>query len=307
MGKTSHQNLNALAKELTSQLQKLEKGNLAVSELEDLVHHAKEIYERLVVIRHKAYEHFGDASHKIADVAPLTLNKATEEEKPAPKTKKAEGTVDKKTEVRVETKPEPLIQKEESQPAAQVQPETPEAKPFDFTAFEDEAAKKVSEPKIAKPFSSIAADFDFSEDAFDAPAVEPEAEPIVAKEVKKPIEAIRAEVKPEVSSIHEKFLKEEVPLNKKLKTSDPQPLRKKIAKTVTDLRSEIGIGKKFEYINFLFGGDARAYEAGIDALNAAPDKEAARAKIAEFTEIYGWNTEEKTIVKFIELVERKFK
>ena len=288
MGKTSYQNISALVKELNDQLQKLNKGNLTVNEVEDLVTAAKEIYERLVVVRHKAYETFGQpAAGKVNEPMPEKIQDETFTTQP----------------VTVEA---PVVKKEKPAPVVE-QPEAEEAKPFDFTAFEDDAAKKVPEPKIVKPFSNVAADFDFSEDAFDSPAAETEDEPVVAKEVKKPIDAIRAEVKPEVSSMHEKFLKEDEPLNKKLKSSDPQPLRKKIAKTVTDLRSEIGIGKKFEYINFLFGGDAKAYEAGIDALNAAPDRDAAKAKLAEFTGTYNWNLEEKTIVKFIELVERRFK
>lgn len=281
MGKTSYQDMSALVKEISDQLQQLNSGNLTVDEVEALVNNAREIYERLVVVRHKAYENLGEPKAK-AVIAKPAPQKATEPIV-VPVAKKAE-------------------------PAPQNEPEAEEVKPFDFTAFEDDSAKKVPEPKISKPFSSIAADFDFSEDAFESPAAEDKpVEPVVAKEVKKPIDVIRAEVKPEVSSMHEKFMKEEEPLNTKLKGNDPQPLRKKIAKTVTDLRSEIGIGKKFEYINFLFGGDAKAYETGIDALNAAPDRESARAIINDFTETYNWNTEEKTIIKFIELVERKFK
>src|SRR5688572_6435734 len=103
MGKTSHQHIGALAKELAAQLQKLEKGNLAVNELEDLVNSAKDIYERLVVIRHKAYENFGDPSHPVADVTPVAANT----EKAAPKVKKAEALVEKQPEMPVEHKPEP--------------------------------------------------------------------------------------------------------------------------------------------------------------------------------------------------------
>ena len=101
-------------------------------------------------------------------------------------------------------------------------------KPFDFTAFQDDSAKKVPEPKIIKQ-SSIAKDFDFSEDAFDEPEIEEEKpEPIVAKPVvKKSIDVVRAEMKSESSSLHEKFLKEdEQPLNEKLKGDTELPLRK---------------------------------------------------------------------------------
>jgi len=64
MGKTSHQNLNDLVKELSDHLQKLNDGKLKLDEIEGLVNSAKEIYERLIVVRHKAYENFGAPSKK---------------------------------------------------------------------------------------------------------------------------------------------------------------------------------------------------------------------------------------------------
>lgn len=255
MGKTSFQNINDLAISLAEQIKKINTGHLSVKDLEAAVNQAKDIYERLIVLRHKAYEKFGE-----------------------PQTNVVEPVKENVKEV--------------------------EIKPIDFTAFEDESAKKVSAPKVVKP-SLPDVGFDFTQD--DAPIEKTEA-PVVAQEVKKPLDVVRAEIKSESKSMHENFAKEELPLNEKLKQDSDLPLRKKLQiKPISDLRSEIGIGKKFEYINFLFGGDSKAYEAGIDALNACQSGEEAKQKLNDFGSQYNWNFEEKSIIKFVELVELKFK
>lgn len=300
MGKTSHQNLNDLVKELQDHLQKLNSGNLKLDEMENLVNSAKEIYERLVVMRHKAYENFGEPSSKKSTTGLRHADAAQASEKiiEQPKVEKTEPKIESP---KIE-KIEPKIEATTIQPNAEA-----ELKPFDFTAFQDDSAKKVPEPKIVKQ-SSIAKDFDFSEDAFDEPEIEEKPEPIVAKPiVKKSIDVVRAEMKSE-TPLHEKYLKEdEQALNQTLKGDTDLPLRKKLQnKEIKDYRKEIGIGKKFEYINFLFGGDAKAYEAGIDSLNACESKDESKQKLNEFGSTYNWNYEEKTIVKFIELIERKF-
>jgi len=296
MGKTSHQNLNELVKDLQDHLQKLNSGNLKLDEIENLVNSAKEIYERLVVMRHKAYENFGDPTQKKTKIAVA----------------EAEVSVQKKVvqpEIVTKIVEEPKVEKLEPKiEAVTIQPNVDtELKPFDFTAFQDDSAKKVPEPKIVK-HSSIAKDFDFSEEAFDEPEIEEEPTPIVAKPIiKKSIDVVRAEMKSD-TPLHEKYLKEdEQLLNHTLKGDTDLPLRKKLQNSqIIDFRKEIGIGKKFEYINFLFGGDAKAYEAGIDFLNACESKEDAKQKLNEFGSNYNWNYQEKTIVKFIELIERKF-
>jgi len=105
---------------------------------------------------------------------------------------------------------QPIIEKIESKiEVAVIQPQVEaELKPFDFTAFQDDSAKSVPEPKIIKQ-SSIAKDFDFSEDAFDEPEIEEKPQPKVATPVKKSIDVVRAEIKSESSSLHEKFLRED--------------------------------------------------------------------------------------------------
>jgi hypothetical protein len=48
--------MQELAAELSDRLDKLESGQLTKSQLEDLAEHSRELYERLIVLRFKAYD-----------------------------------------------------------------------------------------------------------------------------------------------------------------------------------------------------------------------------------------------------------
>lgn len=72
---------------------------------------------------------------------------------------------------------------------------------------------------------------------------------------------------------------------------------------VTDLRRAIGINDKFLMIRDLFGGDAKAYEAAVDKLNAFDDFDDCMIYIAEN---YAWNANSDGAKFLMELLERKF-
>lgn len=190
----------------------------------------------------------------------------------------------------------------------------PKAEPVAETAFDFSAMNEtVKSAPVAEVKEEVEETIDFSTPLFEAPIfdtpkVEKKETPVVEAEVKKPIHIIREEIKQESASLHEKFLKEEeIDLNDKLKQKEEIPLRKKLGlQPIKDLRAEIGIGKKFEYINFLFNGDARAYETAIDELNTVGNAESAKQKLNVYASVYQWDLEEKTIIKFVELVERRY-
>jgi len=72
---------------------------------------------------------------------------------------------------------------------------------------------------------------------------------------------------------------------------------------VTDLRRAIGINDKFLMIRDLFDGDARAYEAALDKLDAFGDFDDCMIYIAEN---YAWNANSDGAKLLMELLERKF-
>ncbi len=96
-------------------------------------------------------------------------------------------------------------------------------------------------------------------------------------------------------------------LNELLKNEEEVSLRKKLQNSpIEDIKSHISIAKKFEYISNMFGGDSEAYNSAIDKLNSCEDGGIARQKLNEYTTNYQWDLEDKSIIKFIELVERRY-
>ena len=96
-------------------------------------------------------------------------------------------------------------------------------------------------------------------------------------------------------------------LNDTLKKEEDQSLRKIFQNSpISDIKSQISIGKKFEYISSMFKGNAAEYEDAIDFLNTAANGNEAKLKLNELTHKYSWDLEDKSIIKFIELVERRY-
>ncbi len=96
-------------------------------------------------------------------------------------------------------------------------------------------------------------------------------------------------------------------LNDTLKKEEDQSLRKIFQNSpIRDIKSQISIGKKFEYISSMFKGNAAEYEDAIDFLNTAANGTEAKLKLNELTNKYSWDLEDKSIIKFIELVERRY-
>ena len=59
MGKTSFQSLDQLSKSISEKIDLLNVGQLNASGIEELTQCSQDLYERLIVIRHKTYEKLG--------------------------------------------------------------------------------------------------------------------------------------------------------------------------------------------------------------------------------------------------------
>ena len=109
MGKTSYKNTEELIKEISEKVTSLQKGELGLEELNELVNSGKDLFEQLVILRYKAFDKYG-----------------------APENKVSEEIVEK--EIVVEKVEEIIEEKEETT-------ETP----FDFTGFSDKKEEQEEE------------------------------------------------------------------------------------------------------------------------------------------------------------------
>ncbi|MFT5819933.1 MAG: hypothetical protein ACI8ZM_001158 [Crocinitomix sp.] len=173
--------------------------------------------------------------------------------------------------------------------------EVAEETPFDFTGFSTEKEEE-EQPSF---------DFTLEEEK---PAVE---KPVVEK----PVEA---EVKNEANDFEDKIAESvqadedyddgasSNSLNESLK-QEALSLRKKLQNSpVADIKAHISIAKKFEYISIMFEGDSAEYDEAIDFLNTCATGNDARLKLNELTTNHTWDLENKSIINFIELVERRY-
>lgn len=164
--------------------------------------------------------------------------------------------------------------------------------PFDFTGFSDK--KEEEQPS-----------FDFTLDEVETEKPEPVKELVQEVEEEqnhfeeKIAESAQADEDYDdgasSNSLNEKLKQEELSLRKKLQNSP-----------VSDIKSHISIAKKFEYISIMFNGDTDAYDEAIDFLNTCATGNDARLKLNELTTNNSWDLENKSIVNFIELVERRY-
>lgn len=90
--------------------------------------------------------------------------------------------------------------------------------------------------------------------------------------------------------------------------SGEESLAEKMEQTpIADLRKAIGLNQKFWFIKELFNDDADAYDAAIEAFETADSLDAAQVWFdASVRPDLGEDHDEKAVLKFLELLERRF-
>ena len=289
MVKTSYDNMKKLGKKLQKQLKKFEDGNMSVDELEAFVNDAQELYERLVILKYKAYEKYGSPDENVAEEPQEIVEK--------------EVVADVLEEEVVEQLDEEVVVEEEAvEIVEEVEEEASEQPSFDFSMSE-EVSGGASVEKEEETFPESA------ETKTEAPKDELEDEPEEEAETFPESEDIKSDSSDSFQDSHvEKHEPEdENSLNQKLSEEKELSLRKKLqGSKVEDLKSEISIAKKFEYITFMFDGNNELYDEAIVALNNCADVEEAKEKLNAYSTQYNWDLENKSIIKFVELVERRY-
>ena len=109
-------------------------------------------------------------------------------------------------------------------------------------------------------------------------------------------ESIRIKTGSETPSLNEQFKKDESHLAGKMQLTP-----------IKDLKTFIGLNKRFAYINFLFGNDANLYDEAIEKLNTAASRQTAvdyldnhlRPKLR-------WTSDNDMVEEFYSIVERRY-
>lgn len=262
--------LEGTLKAVQAAFSKLENGTISREELEILVNDTRDLYERAVVIRHKAYEEkvFGPREEIAVTV-------------PSP-----EPVIDT---VHIPEVPVamPVPDTEVEQPMAEEEvaddESSEDAPSFDFSLFDDNV-EDVKEEGIEEntvehiSVSSVATDdFGVHEErtVMEQVSVSPSGEENV------------------------KFVQ--------IFSKTDSTLAAQIAMTrLSSLIGSFGLNERLQFINELFDGSSEAFSEAIKVLDALSGLDEALVKASGFANQYNWDLESETVEEFVVKIKRRY-
>lgn len=289
---------------LQNGVEKLESGQLSPEDMELLVEDAKELYERMVILRYKIYETnvLGvkepviTASIRHTEIeTPIDLFGVVDEPKQEPEFE-INYSNDLSNESSTEADEHSIIEEEEE----------------DFSADEDQSDQEIETHQEAAIKEEVV-----EEDAVEEDSVEEE---VVEEEAELP-EDLTAE---DINTVpEEESSNEEVPVSDSETTpawepefSGDQPIwmaemeaNIRDNRSVFPLESLIGaftLNEKLQFINELFDGSSDEFSSNIKQLDQLASMDAARNMIAELADTFNWDTESEIVEDFMYKICRRY-
>jgi hypothetical protein len=279
---------------LQTGVDKLESGALSPEDMELLVEDAKELYERMVILRYKIYE-----TNVLGVKEPVISAsiRQTEIETPID----LFGSIEEPT-----SAPEPEFEVTFSNGEEDRQEE--EVEEVEELALEEEELI-LEEEEIEEPVHT-----------FENPVQEEEKEeelPILEEdEVEEPNQALEEHILEEVEQpileedeVEEPIQETEAPTPWEPQFSADQPIwmaemeaNIRDSRSVFPLESLIGaftLNEKLQFINELFDGSSDDFSTNIKQLDQLASMDAARNMLAELSQTFNWDTESEIVEDFI--------
>ena len=268
---------------LQNGVEKLESGHLSPEDMELLVEDAKELYERMVILRYKIYETnvLGvkeaviSASIRQTEIeTPIDLFGSIDEPTPAPafevtfaNDEPSESTIGDEE----ETLEEDLVEQEDEEEAS-------EEETIEQELIEEETI-------VENLFEEV------EEEAFEEEAIEEETIEQVVTE-----QAAPSSWEPEFSGDQPIWMAE---MEANIRDN----------RSVFPLESLIGaftLNEKLQFINELFDGSSDDFSSNVKQLDQLASIDAARNMIAELADTFSWDTESEIVEDFIYKICRRY-
>jgi hypothetical protein len=264
-----YKRLTEIVKELGAKLEKLHEGELSKGDLENLTEESRELYERLVVLRFKAFqdEVSTDAvTQKSVEVekheVPIVESKPTITEAPAMKVEEAPS---------IEPFSFRLEPVEKSEPA-----------PIQVSLIDAiEEVVKEAEQQIAEVEPPVAVNTQIH-------SAQPSAESVTLNDKMK--QSVTENFYEKLS----KTIEKKESFNDKLEQS-----------SIPDLKRAISLNQRFQFSKELFKGNNQEYEQAIEKLNTTTREDALK-QLETLRSKYQWNETSPVASDFLELVERRY-
>jgi ribosomal protein L12E/L44/L45/RPP1/RPP2 len=267
--------LKELSEELHTNINELLSGNMSPEQTQHLVELCSELYEKLIVLRFKAFSESSTPAEKmqavLENVEPIKIDTT-----PSPTPVELVNQVN-------------LIDaiKEVEQVVAQ-----------DANALQD--VTQVATQVAAQGASQEEEEEDEDEDIVfqlipnDEPVVETPTMTVVPEAPKQ--EEQKAEVRPMVS-LNDTF---------KENASQQATIAKKLEESpIADLKKNISLNQRFQFCKDLFKGNNQEYEVTLEKLNNTNRDEAMRV-IQTLRDKYSWNPDSMAVKDFTDLVNRRY-
>jgi hypothetical protein len=284
---------------LQNGVEKLESGHLSPEDMELLVEDAKELYERMVILRYKIYETnvLGvkeaviSASIRQTEIeTPIDLFGSIDEPTPAPafEVTFANGEpTDSAFNVEEITPEEDLFEEEEEQEV--VADEIQEEAAIQQVAIEQETIEE--ETTLENLFEEVVEDQTSEQETIEEELIEVEAIEEVVKE-----QAAPSSWAPEFSGDQPIWMAE---MEANIRDN----------RSVFPLESLIGaftLNEKLQFINELFDGSSDDFSSNVKQLDQLASMDAARNMIAELAGTFSWDTESEIVEDFIYKICRRY-
>lgn len=259
--------LKELSEELHTNINELLSGNMSPEQTQHLVELCSELYEKLIVLRFKAFSESSTPAEKmqavLENVEPIKIDTT-----PSPTPVELVNQVNLIDAIKeVEQVAEQDVAQDSSKDASQEEEEEEED--------EDE-------------------DIVFQLIPNDEPVVEM---PVMTVVTEAPVEeAQKGDVKPMVS-LNDTF---------KENASQQATIAKKLeGSPISDLKKNISLNQRFQFCKDLFKGNNQEYEVTLEKLNNTNRDEAMRV-IQTLRDKYSWNPDSMAVKDFTDLVNRRY-
>ena len=269
--------LKELSEELHTNINELLSGNMSPEQTQHLVELCSELYEKLIVLRFKAFSESSTPAEKmqavLENVEPIKID-TTPSPTPIELVKQV-NLIDAIKEV------EQVVAQDSTKDANALQDVAQDASK-DANALQD------STKDVAQDSTKDASQDEDNDDEDIVFQLIPNDEPA--------IEAPKGEVKPMVS-LNDRF---------KENASQHATIAKKLEEQpIADLKKNISLNQRFQFCKDLFKGNNQEYEVTLEKLNNTNRDEAIRV-LQTLKDKYSWNPDSMAVRDFTDLVTRRY-
>lgn len=304
-----------IVKAIENHFTSMQTGKMSMGDLELLVEQARELYERVVVLRFKAYEEkvFGEAKEVLSETTEANTLEALEEEQevlPQDESFELEATPEI-VDIQVEGEPvfdfslfdEPVSETQESHSNDEViEIETQatneyledEAAPEEIT-FEQEDENTplpLEEPSFSQE-EAHAVEFTNEIHSFDETPAHEEIE-----------NAVEPEAAPEQARYESD--KEDIFYNI-LNAGDNSLASRLMQSRLDTLVGSFGFNEKFQCIQDLFKGSSDDFNQAIDVLDNMHSFDEAKEQLQYYVRLNNWDLNSEITAEFVRKIERRFR